>query len=351
MINTAPNPIIIHTEDGTIVKINQAWCDISGYTLEETPTTGIWVDKVYKEQQEKIKSHIRYLFTITQKVDEGEFTFFNKMGAKITWQFSSAPFGYINGKRAVITSAMDVTELKHKDELMLMQSRYAAMGEMIGMIAHQWRQPLALISTIAGTLNLDVMMDEYKKEIFEERLEAICDIAIDLSATITDFRNFFREDKVKEWTTWKELVRESLAIIEPDIKAKNIAIYPIWDEDIPFMTLPRELKQVILNLLKNSEDVLCEKEIPRPQIWIRTSHEDNMICLEIEDNGGGIPEDIIYKVFDPYFSTKMDKDGTGIGLYMSKMIIEQHANGYLKVRNTSLGACFKISLPLIKEVQ
>lgn len=350
MINSAPNPIIVHSEDGSIVKINQAWSEICGYTHEETPTVDIWIDKVYKEHQEEIKEYIRNLYNITQKVDEGDFSFYSKSGQKITWQFSSAPFGTINGKKTVISSAMDVTELKNKDAMLMMQSRHAAMGEMISMIAHQWRQPLASISTISGTLNLQVMLGQYDQDHFAEKLNLISDLALDLSDTINDFRNFFKEDKTKQLTTWKELIDGSLGIIQPMLLAKNIHVYVMYGEDHFFMTYPREITQVILNILKNAEDILLENVIPNPQIWIRTFYENGRTSLEIEDNGGGIPPELIDKVFDPYFSTKFDKDGTGIGLYMSKTIIEQHSHGKLTIINTVHGACFKIQLPIENQI-
>lgn len=346
IIDTAPNPIILHTQDGTIVKINKAWKNNSGYSLEETPTTDIWVDKSYKENHEKVKEHIRSLFTITEKVDEGEFSFYSKSGAKITWQFSSAPFGVIDGKKAVITSAMDVTELKNKDDLMMMQSRHAAMGEMINMIAHQWRQPLASVSAISGLLSLEVMMDQYEKNHFTQKLDLISDLALELSNTINDFRNFFKEDKTKESTTWRELVEGSLTMIRPILITKLITIETSFNEDTSFMTYPREMRQVILNLLKNSEDAFTDNMTSEPTIWIRTMREGTMSCLEIEDNGGGIPEQIIKHIFDPYFSTKKEKNGTGIGLYMSKIMVEKHTQGYLSVYNTVHGACFKIAFPM-----
>lgn len=351
IISAVPSPIILHTEDGTIVKLNQAWSDITEYTQEEISTIDILIKTLYPDmtQQLKVKQHIQSLYSIVGKVDEGEFTFPSKSGRKMTWQFSSAPFGLIKGKRAVITSAMDITEIKNRDELMIMQSRLAAMGEMINMIAHQWRQPLSSISTIAGTLSIDVIMDEYNKELFENRLNAISNLAMELSETINDFRSFFKEKKVRQQTTWKELIEASMLIMEPVLKSKNIALHITYDEDITFMTYSREIKQVILNLLKNSEDALIENAVVKPAIWLRTSIHNEKTSLEIEDNGGGIATEIIDKIFDPYFSTKMDKDGTGIGLYMSKMIVEQHAKGKLKVYNTEKGASFKILLPLLHQ--
>jgi len=289
MINSAPNPIIVHSEDGTIVKINRAWSDICGYTHEETPTVDIWVDKVYKEQQEGIKEYIRSLYKITQKVDEGEFSFYSKSGEKVTWQFSTAPFGILNGKKTVISSAMDITELKNKDHMLMMQSRHAAMGAMISMIAHQWRQPLASIAAISGTLNLQTMLGQYDQEHFAEKLNLISDLAIDLSDTINDFRNFFKEDKTKQLSSWKELINGSLEIIQPMLIAKNIQVDVSYGEDHFFMTYPREITQVILNIFKNAEDVLIENSILHPKIWIRISSQNGQASLAIEDNGGGIP--------------------------------------------------------------
>lgn len=346
IIDTAPNPIILHTQDGTIVKINKAWKDSCGYTLEETPTTDIWVDKSHKKNHENVKEHIRSLFAISEKIDEGEFTFYSKSGERVTWQFSSAPFGVIDGKKAVVSSAMDVTELKNKDDLMMMQSRHAAMGEMINMIAHQWRQPLASITAISGLLSLEVMMDQYEKEHFTQKLDLISELSLELSNTINDFRNFFKEDKVKESITWRELVEGSLAMIKPVLISKLIKVETDFQENDSFKTYPREIRQVILNLIKNAEDVLMDTATSEPTIWIRTMREGTMRCLEIEDNGGGIPEQIIDHIFEPYFSTKMEKNGTGIGLYMSKSIVEKHGKGTLSVYNTERGACFKITFPL-----
>ncbi|MCX6077147.1 MAG: PAS domain-containing protein, partial [Campylobacterales bacterium] len=137
IIQEAPNPIILHAEDGKIIMLNQAWINSSGFTLEETPTIDAWIEKMYDDSLIKasVRAHVDSLYAITSKVDEGEFTFSNKNKELITWQFSSAPLGIINGKRTIISSAMDITELKKKDDMLISQSRLAAMGEMIGMIA------------------------------------------------------------------------------------------------------------------------------------------------------------------------------------------------------------------------
>lgn len=229
---------------------------------------------------------------------------------------------------------------------MIEQSRLAQMGEMLSMIAHQWRQPLASIAAISSTLTLDVMMDNYKKEFFEERLEAIGDLAQHLSSTIDDFKGFFKENKKKEEATWEMITEGSLSIIEPTLQTHSISVERFYESNKRFHTYVNEVRQVVLNIFKNAEDVFLEKEIENATIWIRSYQTEEMLYLSIEDNAGGISEEPISKVFDPYFTTKEKKDGSGLGLYMSKTIIEEHCKGKLTVCNTSNGACFEVSLPL-----
>ena len=136
-----------------------------------------------------------------------------------------------------------------------------------------------------------------------------------------------------------------LNIIQISLDNKNITLKKDFKCQSKFVTYPNELKQVILNLIKNAEDVLIENDIKDPYISLKSYRENGHITIEVGDNAGGISEDIIDEIFDPYFSTKLKKDGTGLGLYMSKMIIEEHCNGKLSVKNSKEGAVFKIALP------
>ena len=240
----------------------------------------------------------------------------------------------------------EVAKNKEKTMQIIHQSRLAIMGEMISMIAHQWRQPLASISTISGTLSLDVMMDNYKADFFQKELESIDEIAQYLSSTIDDFRNFFKTDKELHNEEISDIVESSFKIIAPTLEAKKIAFINNIENDIFVNTYVSELKQVLLNIMKNAEDALVEKEIQDPIIWIKGSQNKDFAELIIEDNAGGIPEDIIEKIFEPYFSTKKSKDGTGLGLYMSRIIVEEHCKGKLRVENGEYGAKFTISIPL-----
>ena len=233
-----------------------------------------------------------------------------------------------------------VTKNELQNQKMLQQSKLAQMGEMISMIAHQWRQPLSAIGATSVALNLKATLGKLDTETTIELANKISEYAQHLSSTIDDFREFFKPNKDKKVTSYNELVHSVLNIIEVSIINKNIKLIQELDCNHKFHSYPNEIKQVILNLIKNAEDILIEKKILEPKIII---HSNNSI-LTISDNGGGIPEDIIDKIFDPYFSTKTKKDGTGLGLYMSKTIIEEHCGGKLNAYNNSDGAVFEIIL-------
>ncbi len=237
-----------------------------------------------------------------------------------------------------------IKKIRQKDQQLFQQSRLAQMGEMISMIAHQWRQPLSAISAASASINLKAKLNKLDNETAIELSDKISGYSQHLSSTIDDFRDFFKTKKNKENTSYKEVIESVLGIVEISMKNKNIKLVKKLNSDLTFYTFPNELKQVVLNLLKNAEDVLIERDIKDPQIIIETN--DNI--LSISDNGGGIPEDILDKIFDPYFSTKTKKDGTGLGLYMSKIIIEEHCGGKLRVKNSEIGAVFEIILPIEK---
>ncbi|WP_304545871.1 CHASE domain-containing protein [Sulfurimonas microaerophilic] len=234
---------------------------------------------------------------------------------------------------------------KEQTSYMLHQSRMAQMGEMISMIAHQWRQPLSSISTIAGTMSIDVAMDNYEKKFFAEQLESIDNLSQHLSTTIDDFRDFFKDKKKKQLATAYQVVDETLQIIGSSFESKEIEVIYDSEENISIYTYVNEIKQVILNILKNAEDALSEKKDKNFKIWISWHMFEDNVIISIEDNAGGIPEKIIKNIFEPYFSTKQDNNGTGLGLYMSKTIVEEHCNGKLYVTNTQRGAKFSIEFP------
>jgi len=229
----------------------------------------------------------------------------------------------------------------------------AAMGEMIGNIAHQWRQPLSTISTTATGLKLQKEMDVLEDKFLVESLEGINNSAQFLSKTIDDFRNFFKTDKKKEAFSIQEALDKALALVYVQFHNKNIQIIKN-STDIEIKNLENEFIQVVINILNNARDELIKKDIDVEKIiFIDVIKKKDSIEISIKDNAGGIPEDILPRVFEPYFTTKHKSQGTGIGLYMSQEIIRKNMQGEILVENKEYnynnidykGASFTIKLP------
>ena len=230
-----------------------------------------------------------------------------------------------------------------KEKQLMQQSRFAQMGEMMSMIAHQWRQPLNAIALTATSLQLKTKHNRFDQPFFDSRLERISGYVQHLSSTIDDFRNFFKPDKEKQEVTLSKISENALDLIGVELASKKITVRTVYGCKGSIFSYSNELLQVVLNLIKNAEDVLLENKIKDPVILIRCYSNADKAVLEIEDNAGGIDESIIEKVFDPYFTTKDEVNGTGLGLYMSKTIIEEHCGGTLMVSNSSKGALFKVT--------
>lgn len=185
------------------------------------------------------------------------------------------------------------------------KQKLAQMGELLNMIAHQWRQPLTAISAASENLKLKAMLNKIDSSIIEVTTNDINKYTSYLSNTINDFRNFYKTDKSIEITTTNEMIEKSLNIIEDSICFKNISIIKNLNATTSIKTYLNEVTQVLLAFLQNAEEVLIEKQIVNPYIKINTFEDFNFIYLQIIDNGGGIPENIINKIFEPYFSTKI----------------------------------------------
>lgn len=241
----------------------------------------------------------------------------------------------------------EIKKNQEKTKQLIQQSRHAQMGEMLSMIAHQWRQPLTAISATTNNLQLKILLnEEIDTNNLQEELELITNYSQHLSLTIDDFRNFFRTDKIKMSCKIEDIIEKSINIIKTSFDSKNINIKTKYRFNNEIFSYTSEIQQVILIILKNAEDILMENNIENKLIKINTFRKKEFAIIQIKDNAGGISTDIINKIFDPYFSTKKAKDGTGIGLYMSKIIIDEHCMGNLSVKNSKKGAIFQIKLPL-----
>ena len=244
-------------------------------------------------------------------------------------------------------------EKKQKEEMLYQQSKMASMGEMIGNIAHQWRQPLSTISSASTGLMIRKEMDVLSDEDFFKSMEKINNTAQYLSQTIDDFRNFFNPQNNKGELNINTVIKKTINLITSQFNNKEIEI--IQDiEDIEIYGFENELIQVLINIINNSRDALISNEIEKRLIFINASIKQDNLEINIKDNAGGIPSEIIHRVFEPYFTTKHKGMGTGIGLYMCKEIVNRHMNGSIKVENSEYtyedikftGASFNVTLPI-----
>ncbi len=231
-----------------------------------------------------------------------------------------------------------------QEQLLIQQSKLAAMGEMIGNIAHQWRQPLAQISAIFMNMQVTYKFGNFTKEYFELKMQEVDKLTKYMSQTISDFQNFFKPHGEKEYFSIEETCKEAYFIVASSLKYHDIEIEFDVKEDSNIFGYKNEYAQVILNILSNAKDILIERDIKNPYINIEIKSGDNYGIIKIRDNGGGIDKDILEKLFEPYFTTKHKTQGTGIGLYMSKNIIERNMNGYISVKNTNDGALFTVKV-------
>lgn len=238
----------------------------------------------------------------------------------------------------------EIEKNREKEKQIIHQSRLAQLGEMISMIAHQWRQPLASISATAAGLQLKIIKDQYDQQYYLDGVNNISRYTKHLSSTIDDFRNFFMHDKEMVSFSLKASVERSLEIISSTLEHHNILVQQEYKNNPEVMGYPNEIRQVILNLLKNAQDILIEHNVKNPWIKIRIETIGQNALLSISDNAGGIDPKIKEHLFEPYFTTKAKHDGMGLGLYMSKMIVEKHSGGHISAYNTESGATFEVSL-------
>ena len=240
----------------------------------------------------------------------------------------------------------EIDNRKKQEQMLIQQSKLAEMGEMISMIAHQWRQPLSALSTVIQNIHLRYSLGKLDKEYLDKQKDLSTALTEKMSQTINDFRNFFKPNKEKQPFSVKEALQKTIFLIDDSFKSYNIKIENMISDDFIIYGFQSELSQVLLNILTNSKDAFLETKVKDPCITIKTKRAQTHIQILISDNAGGISESIINKIFEPYFTTKENYNGTGLGLYMSKMIIEQNMQGHLSAKNIPNGVKFSIYIPL-----
>ena len=358
VFQNAHDGIVVTDEKVNIINVNRAFEKDTGYKLDEifgkNPRilkSGIQDVDFYKKMWEKLNKEGYW---------EGELVNKNKQGSRYVERIKiNAVYDENKKLTNYIALFSDITLqkeqeklLKEKEELLFQQSKLSAMGEMIGNIAHQWRQPLSVISSSISAIKLSVGTNIYTNEELINFMDTVLNSTKYLSETIDDFRNFYKKDLEKEEFAIKNAIDMSFNLVKTELVKHGIKTIFINDTDFNIMGVKNQFLQVLMNILSNSKDAFIDKNIDDKTIFINLYEENDKKCIEIYDNAGGIKDDVIEHVFEPYFTTKHKSIGTGIGLYMSQEIIAKHLEGQITVTNKEFiyqdneykGACFKITI-------
>jgi PAS domain S-box-containing protein len=352
ILENAVDGIHILDLEGNVVMHSDSFAEKLGYSLEEIKDLNVvHLDHTFDRD---------FIQKLVENVDTFETKYKKKDGTLIDVEIKTAGVE-LDGNIYLYASSRDVTEknkaqeeLKQKDILLYQQAKMASMGEMIGNIAHQWRQPLSLISTsVTGViLKMEIGMEVQQSEVIEN-FNRVNDTVQFLSKTIDDFQDYLKPKQQSEEFNIKDVVLKNLKMFGKAFSNYDIEI--ILDmQDVMINNNQNELLQVVINILNNAKDALKEFKEENRKIFIATYTQDNNAIISIKDNAGGVPSDVLPKIFDAYFTTKEKSQGTGLGLYMSYQIITNRFGGTIAVANEEYeyqgeackGANFKIILPL-----
>ncbi len=328
IMNNAMEAVIISDENLLIVDGNKTAEKIFGYKLEEVKGKSLLEFTPKDEQNE--------LFNNYERLEPVEIVRKRKDGSQIVC-LATRTFYTENSKKYRVSMLVDITKFKKQEEMLAQQSKSVAMGEMIGNIAHQWRQPLNALSLYISNLVLDYEFKELNDEKIKEFEEHTTKLIQGMSQTINDFTEFLKPDKIKKEFSLIECLNDSIKFIEASYKTNEIEIENNIKKDIKLFGVKSELEQVFMNIFNNSKDAFKERKIENRKVIISAKEKENQIIIVFRDNAGGVDEKIIHRLTEPYFSTKFASHGTGLGLYMSDMIIRNTFKGELIMKNVDGG--------------
>ncbi len=362
LIDSNPTSIFYKDNKGKYLGCNKAWEKLTGIEAKNILGKSVFdiapidIAQIYHEQDEKV-------FNLEENPQVYQSEVYNKELKKrfnVVF-YKSAYFdisGNVSGLIGVVIDVTDITKLeeekKEKDRLLYHKSKMEAMGEMIENIAHQWRQPLSTMTTSASGIKIQKEFDILTDDNLTNFINIIVETSKHLSTTIDDFRNFFKQTKEKTTFNIEDTLDKTLSLLGPKFANKNIEIIKNIN-NIEITSLENELIHVILNILNNAIDAFDsfdEKEFDKKYIFIDCYTENDFLNIEIKDNAKGIKDEIIDRIFEPYFTTKHQSHGTGIGLYMSQEIVHKHLGGEIEVEkvnfeyknNNYIGSKFIIKL-------
>jgi len=347
MVNITPTPILLYHEDGEIIMLNKKYQEVTGYAADKLTTIDNLIKTLFKNEDKKSLKKIKQYYdnpTLEKNVEQSITTL---SGEKRVGILNAVTIHDIDSsvRTLYLVAIIDITDLQKKDELMIAQSRQAAMGDMLAMVAHQWRQPLSVISMLSNNMRLQIELEEdiSKEDLTHLTLSLEKQINY-LSHTIDDFRDFFKPDKIKELVSMHDIMQKVESLMLKSLQNNNIKLELPKENDMKISIYMNQLIQVLLNLINNAKDAIKSRQIINGIITISINQKENQTIITICDNGGGIEKSIINKIGQAYVSTK-SKNGTGLGLYMSIMIVENHLKGTLNWKSDTRGSCFTITLP------
>jgi len=339
VLDTTMEMVIIVDAKKDIVDINKSGLSMLGYKNKDELIGRSIYDFIDQEDLEITKKYRKMMVTPTYEVklikkDKTEFPVL--MRAKST---------LVDGEIFRMITAMDLTEIKEKEVLLQKQSHLAQMGEMLNMIAHQWRQPLNAMSASAIKVGMKQELGLLSDEEIKTHSKFIQTQTQKMSKVIDDFMNFFKPENQKQYFEFRKITDDIFALIEAQLINKSIEFKVEEKTDEKVFGYEKELSHVVLNLVSNARDAFDGKDIENKYIKVVFDANEFEYIISVCDNAGGIPKNIIDKVFNPYFTTKEEGKGTGIGLYMSKKILDEIFNATIDVSNTNEGAKFTIKIP------
>ena len=349
-VNQSSNTILISKIDGIVQYVNNSFCECCGH--EESELIGHNAELMNTMGLNPLASEELYNTLSENRVWIGEVKKQHKDGSEHIIRMAISPVKDTNGTIThLIAIGEDVSKyrqientLKEKEKMLLAQSRLAAVGEMLNMIAHQWRQPLSIIQMCLNNL-------EFTPEIMELEehtcINTMSEQVEFLSNTIDDFSHYFQKDARVEAADFDTIICDVIGLFEKNLENNNIALEKVCTAHMQITTRQQDVVQVLLSLINNAKEVLLLRNIASAKITLRTnySEKDELFVAEVIDNGGGIDESIKHKIFEPYFSAKKIQDGSGLGLYIAKTIVENNLHGSIGFENTQDGACFYIKIP------
>lgn len=367
------------SNEGKILYMSPATFELTGYSREEfIADPALLVRIVHPDDRDWMANHICHDIATDKRVSQ-EMRIITRTGDELWILHTCQPVFDSNGKpagrracnrdihdrkqaeQALISQSIELEQLNHtlqerideevgknreKDRLMMIQGRQAAMGEMISNIAHQWRQPLNNLGLMIQGLQIDFLYGELTEERIRDSVANGMELIQFMSSTIDDFRNFFKPNKQKSRFSLQTVAQRALNFVSASLEDNRIEARLEVIRDTNAFGYPNECAQVLINLLSNARDALRDHRPPHPCITITIDVSPNGPVIMVADNGGGIPQEVLDRVFEPYFTTKEQGQGTGIGLYMAKTIIEKNMGGTLTASNQQHGATFTVTLPV-----